>query len=221
MRWNKEDIRVLEKNFQKLSHEDLAKLIGCDKKRIIKKASRLGLKKDYLQSQPNLEGELWKDVIENDNYLVSNKGRFRNKNNNRLLKPWYSGSDYYYVDLEGKAYLAHRVVARAWVENPDKTNKTEVNHIKGIKSDFRPSELEWVTPKENMRHAHDTGIKVGLLASENPASKLNESDVIEIRLSSLSSRVLAEKYGVNKKTILNILNNKTYKSVKQSNKTFD
>lgn len=60
------------------------------------------------------------------------------------------------VKLRGvKTYSVHRLVAEAYVPNPNKL--PTVNHINGIKDDNRVENLEWMSFEDNYTHAVDNG----------------------------------------------------------------
>jgi hypothetical protein len=102
----------------------------------------------------------WRDVVGYEGlYQVSIDGEVKNVKTGRILRPCKSHKGYLltylYKDGKGKGYSVHRLVARAWIPNPD--NLPQVNHINEDKTDNRVENLEWVTAKENVNWA--TGIE--------------------------------------------------------------
>lgn len=99
--------------------------------------------------------EEWKIINEFPNYAVSNTGEVKNINTGRVLKPGTLRYGYklvwLYVDRKRYGRQIHRLVAKAFVPNPE--NKPEVNHINGITNDNRAENLEWCTHSENNLHA--------------------------------------------------------------------
>ena len=119
----------------------------------------------------NIENEIWVDVIGYEgHYMVSNLGRV--KSLDRVIQHLYSGystlkgkilkqkvskSGYCQLNLalngKHKMAIVSRLVALAFIENID--NKKEVNHIDGNGLNNNVSNLEWVTPSENILHSYN------------------------------------------------------------------
>jgi len=96
--------------------------------------------------------EVWKDILNYNNYEVSTFGNVRNKKTGRILKPANRGG-YFVVGLSNKltkTFSIHRLVAETFIENPK--NKLQVNHKDKNGLNNHLSNLEWNTPKENNIH---------------------------------------------------------------------
>ena len=158
--------------------------------------------------------ETWKPIANRPLFEVSNFGRIKylehrsprgHRIKERICKQSRLQNGYLTVSsLQGSKFgaLVHRQVAAAFIPNPDV--KPQVNHKDGNKENNHVSNLEWSTGSENVRHAHNTGLKEAVRGSDNGQAKLTESDVVQIRNSSETQRVLAARYGVSKKQISRI-----------------
>lgn len=93
-----------------------------------------------------------------DRYVHAKAGSVRFVSGRLLNIHKFSESGYCYVVIGTKNKLVHRLVAQAFILNPD--NKPCVNHIDGDKSNNRVDNLEWVTHKENTAHAISSGLMV-------------------------------------------------------------
>lgn len=147
-------------------------------------------------------------------YLISNYGRIKKINGTvvipSILRDGYMGVNLTKANARRKKWRLHRLVALSFIPNP--TFKKYVNHKDGDKLNNLVSNLEWCTAKENDMHARRLGLKkwAGYNA-QNP--KLTRRQVLYIRKSSLSQRVLAKKFDVSHPTIGDIKRGTTWKKV--------
>lgn len=78
---------------------------------------------------------------------------------------------YHSINYKNKTYLVHRLIWETFVGEIPKG--LQINHIDGNKSNNRLSNLEVVTPAENIRHAYKMGLKRGHSAETNSMAKLS------------------------------------------------
>ena len=115
--------------------------------------------------------EIWKDIPGYEGlYQASTLGRIKGlrKENDRLFKNKENSRGYFNIrlrDINNKrwGYLVHRLIALTFLPNPE--NKTQINHIDGNKKNNHITNLEWVTPSENMIHCYniiygENGLKI-------------------------------------------------------------
>ncbi len=176
----------------------------------------------------DLAGEIWRWVKGYENlYQVSNKARVKSfhKGKIKILKQGFAKNGYPTVNLykedkdnkesKGTTYLVHRLVAEAFIPNPE--NKPIVDHIDGDRSNACVENLRWLTQKENIQAAIQKGThKIG---TESPLAKLTEEDVKYIRENYeaydrvYGIRALARKFNVSISTVADIIHYRNYKDV--------
>lgn len=83
-----------------------------------------------------------KDIPKYQNiYAATKDGHIWSYKNNKILSQWTDSLGYKSVHLKGKYCLVHRLVALAWIPNPQ--NKPTVDHIDRNPSNNNMSNLRW------------------------------------------------------------------------------
>ncbi len=114
-----------------------------------------------MEAVDTVEVRAFRRVVGFPGYEVSQEGRVRGLNTERYLKP--TNEKYPRVTLYGgekpKMVPVHRVVALAWVVNPDPEKFTIVNHLDNNPRNYAANNLEWTTVLGNNLHAISIGAK--------------------------------------------------------------
>ena len=135
--------------------------------------------------------EIWRDIKGYEGlYQVSNTGKVKSLErtvwNNRgyyktvpekILEGYDNGYGYLRVELckdgKGKWYRINRLVAQAFLENPN--SLPEVNHKDEIKTNNRVDNLEWCTKQYNVEYSQGKAViginKVSGLILEFPSTR--------------------------------------------------
>lgn len=90
-------------------------------------------------------------------YRVSNMGRIIGKRG-KEMKTHFTRDGYllFHIRIGNKdcGFLLHRLIGLLFVANDMPLFKTQINHINGIKTDCRASNLEWCSCKHNCREKY-------------------------------------------------------------------
>ena len=172
--------------------------------------------------------ELWKDIEGFEGiYQISNKGRVKSLarqcgtcyKKEFIRKLSFTKDGYVKIRLIGNGKdittRVHRLVAKAFIPNP--LNKETVNHIDGNKHNNCVENLEWMDRKEQLHHAYKNDLRKAKTGALNVQAKLDSEQVEHIRSiykkgdKKYGSVSLGKIYNVSHRTILNIVNSKTYR----------
>lgn len=174
--------------------------------------------------------EIWKDVKGYVGlYQISNLGRVKSlpkriprfggkslevtkikylKHQNHNAYPYVN----LYKNKKSRRFSIHRLIAIHFIPNPE--NKPQVNHIDEDPANYSISNLEWVTPKENMHHSFDK-IYGSIPAGENnKAAIMDDMKVLTcytLNKNHTSNQSLSVLYGVGNPKISQIRNGRVWK----------
>ena len=175
--------------------------------------------------------EIWKGVIyQGEDYSnrleISNLGNIRNSKTKHVYKTCVNKSTGYkqvVVSLGSrenkKVFKIHRCVAESFIFNL--YNLPAINHKDGNKLNNYVKNLEWVTYSDNTKHAIQNGLfNIDVLIDTSINNrKLSKENIKYIKDKYISrnkefgARALSRKFNVNHKTILKVINDKTYRNV--------
>ena len=116
--------------------------------------------------------EEWRPVVGYEGlYEVSNTGQVRSLDRyvktcygsyrlhkGKVLRPGIRPDGYLVVSLQYRMFRVHRLVAEAFLPNPD--NLPQVNHKDEDKTNNNVDNLEWCTRQETIRRAFKRGTKI-------------------------------------------------------------
>lgn len=147
--------------------------------------------------------EVWR-AIPDWPYEVSSLGRVRRIGTERIRKNNKGRHGYEYVDLwvgeRRRFFRVAALVASAFI-GPRPVG-LQINHRNGTKTDNRAENLEYVTPRENIRHAKRTGLAPTLYGENTSGARLNHLQVRVIRrLKGLPHLFIAGVFGIARNTV--------------------
>lgn len=147
------------------------------------------------------------------NFEIDENGNIRNRSTNHIYKKYINNTGYYVVTLPMghrgvvKGIRVHKALAETFIPNFMEEQRPIVNHIDENKLNIDLDNLEWCSVKSNLLYYienHPTACN----------RKLTKEDVKYIREHpEISSKILAQKYGTSKVTILNARNGVFYKDI--------
>jgi hypothetical protein len=169
--------------------------------------------------------EIWKNIpFLNNEYSASNYGRIRRNYgvyfsklpcgkirktelSEKILRcNALSSKGYLRVKIKKRVWFIHTLIGKTWLEQS--TDKVQINHKNGVKTDNRPENLEWVTNLENRQHAK----KLGLISTRKTGRGLSIEKCRKIinkyKTGKILQKELAKEYGVCQQTISSILRKK-------------
>ena len=168
--------------------------------------------------------EDWKDIEGFEDYTIDEKGNIYSKRKRKYLKQTINKFGYCQVTLQKdkykKMFSVHRLVAQAFIPNPK--NKPQVNHIDSNRQNNNVKNLEWVTAKENKKHALDNNLLKPRKCEENGRTAYTNDMINDVcRLleeSNLTIKEISEKTNVGVDTIYGIRSKNIWNDISKNYK---
>lgn len=153
------------------------------------------------------------------NYYVTPTGDIYSAKSGKTIRQRTNRQGYLLANLsingKCKTFSVHRLVAMAYLSNP--CNYPEINHKNGVKTDNRVENLEWISHRNNVLHAIQTGLTKTAKGKSTLNGRFTEDEIRRIRLlkhQGFTIRSLARLFNVTHGAINQIVHYKIYAWVK-------
>lgn len=134
------------------------------------------------------------------------------------LIPCKTQNGYYTVTVNNKRQKVHRLILMTATQSSGEG--LQVNHIDGDKSNNKVSNLEWVSAKDNTRHAEAVGLRTHKQMKVRKDRKLSDNEVKLIKhclsLGWNTKQIKEVCPSANPKNVYAIKNNLSYKIIKDN-----
>lgn len=188
------------------------------------------LEKFYKKLEKKKYKEKWRYVNVNrrrTQYAVSNLGNLMNIKTGKLIECDYKKGKYINVYLttnDGSYQISlHRLVAFYFCRIPKRLidegftyKDLSVNHKNGIKSCNASFNLEWITQRENMEHAFNTGLCTDIYGEKSHLSNItNEqaTQICELIMKKKTNEEISKIMEITEKTIQHIRAKEDWKKI--------
>ena len=136
------------------------------------------------------DNEVWKPLVFTGvrlgEYLISNHGNIYDMIKSTYVNPHTSNTNgYVYVslrhtdDAKSSSFLLHRIVADNFIYSK-RFDQDQVNHMSGIKTCNRETNLEWTNGKENVAHGFANNLFDKNIGENSHLSKFTNDQVEKI-----------------------------------------
>lgn len=137
------------------------------------------LKTEIWKPVKGYEGEFEVSSLGNvrslDRYVATSKGLRKIKG--KMRKSFISNKGYRMLELGGKKYLVHRLVANAFCENPDRERFNVVDHINTDTLDNRADNLRWCDTAGNLANPISRERRLAGLKKSITPEKIEKANV--------------------------------------------
>jgi hypothetical protein len=209
----------IRENINNKTNQELADDLGITKNQVMKRIQNMGItRRSYFDFDNNTDEIKSLKKLGFSNYSITSGGIVFNNETLIIIKHGFTPDGYcnikMYNDIgKRETKILSRLVAIMFIPNDDPVNKIEVNHKNGNKLKNDVSNLEWVTPSDNQKHAYLHNLRTSKKGEESHLSRYTEKQIRTICKCLEKKMTIKEIYNkydwINSTSIISQLKNRT------------